>query len=140
MKKLLIAILFSLSLFANESFMLGLKYYYDKNDTTNNKAINLLIESANNSNADAAFLLGVAYDKGTLVEENKEEALKWYQKAASLDDIDSMVLSGWFYYQGKGCEKNIDEAKFWFEKAALLGDDEAKDMLVLIAENEGSFF
>jgi TPR repeat protein len=131
----LIIFLFTLTLFASdESYLLGLKAYYDNNSSNDAQAITLLSEAAKQNNADAAFLLGVAYSEGNITEKDLKKALIWYERAANLGDKDAMLSVGWLYYKGEDVTKDLEKAKNWFQKAADLGDQEALQMAQFIEE------
>lgn len=134
MRKIVFTLFIALQLSANDTLVQALAYYYDENSSTNKKAIELL-KKVSDTSADASFLLGVAFEKGSLVKKNLSEALKYYEMAASLGDVDSMVLSGWFYYKAKGVKKDIDKARLYFEQASKHGDSEASEMLEIIDES-----
>ena len=140
MKATVLALFMVALLFASDIFKEALSYYYDEDSSTNAKAITLLEQVAKEGSVDAAFLLGVAYDRGGIAKEDKAKALKWYIQAAHLGDVDAMVLSGWFYYKGEGCKKDLKKAYMWFEKAHNLGDAEAKEMMDLIEQQNARFF
>ena len=122
--------LFIIFSFANQSeYLYALKLYYDQNSTKNTQALKLLEQvTIEDQNADAAFLLAVAYSDGKLVEKNLDKSLYWYEVAANLGDRDAMMFAGWIYYQ----KKEYKKAKEWFEKAYKLGDKEALEMINLI--------
>lgn len=134
MKIIVVTLLISVLLFANDGYLEALSYYYDKNSSNDTKAISILIDVAKEGNADAAFLLAVAYEQGSVTLKSPQKSLKWYEKAASLGDIDAIMISGWRYYKGQGCDKNLTKAKEWFLKAQELGDKEASGLLILLEE------
>jgi len=129
---LIILLTCKLILFAEENYLLALSYYYDNNKSNDNKALELLTQEI--QNADASFLIALAYDQGSIVKKDITKALQWYEKAATLGDIDAIMITGWRYYKGKGCEKNYKKATIWFEKAATLGDKEAIGLLSIMSE------
>ncbi len=136
LKTILPTLLLALTLWAaDENYLLGLKAYYDDNRSNNAKAITLLSKAATEQhNADAAFLLGVAYGEGNIAPKDPQKALYWYERAANLGDKDAMLVVGWYYYKGEAVEQDLDKAKAWFQKAADLGDDEASEMVRFIEE------
>ena len=133
MKKIATILFLTLFLYASEeNYLLGLKAYYDKNSSNDTQAITLLSQAATEQkNADAAFLLGVAYGEGNIVPKDLRKSLYWYKL---LGDKDAMLLVGWYYYKGEAVEQNLEKAKMWFEKAAKLGDTEAMEMAQFIEE------
>jgi len=133
-KTLLLFLLLALSLNAtDEKYLLALKAYYDNNRSNDAQAITLLSEAATKQhNADAAFLLGVAYAEGNIVPKELKKALFWYETAANLGDKDAMLATGWLYYKGEATEQDLEKAKMWFQKAAKLGDQDAAEMVGFI--------
>lgn len=54
--------------------------YIDQEDY--DEAYKYLVEAADLGNPESQYNLGVMYDRGVVVEENKEQAKYWYKKAA----------------------------------------------------------
>ena len=68
---------------------------------------------------------GYAYEHGTHgVEQDKNEALKWYQKAADKGDSYAMFALGNEYESGENQDK--EKALMWYRKAAEKGLASAK--------------
>ena len=81
--------------------------------------------------AKAQSRLGSMYEKGILVDVNKEEAVRWYRMAAEQGDVTAQFNLGYMYYNGEGCEKNIAEAMIWIGKAADQGDEAAREFMAV---------
>ena len=79
--------------------------------------------AAENGYADAQNRLGVCYDHGEGVAENKTEAFKWYMKAAQQGFDCAQRNVGICYYYGEGVAENKAEAFKWYMKAAQQGFD-----------------
>ena len=124
-----------ITLVADDAYLKALSYYYDQNSSNDEIALKILTKESGHGNSDAAFLIAVAYDQGTIVEKAADKALQWYEKAAKLGDIDATMITGWRYYKGEGCEKNTEKAEFWFNKAAKQGDKEAEELLRILHES-----
>lgn len=60
---------------------------------------------------------------------NKQEAVKWFRKAADLGNDDAMWNLGRCYEKGEGVEKNIDQAVYWYKKGAAKNDYYCKEAL-----------
>ena len=118
----------------DESYLLGLKAYYDKNSSNDVQAVAILSKEAQKNNPDAAFLLGVAYAEGRIVAKDLKKSLYWYEYAADLGDKDAMLVVGWCYYKGEVVKRDLQKARYWFQKVANLGDIEALQMVELIDE------
>ena len=72
---------------------------------------------------------GNDYYWGHHVEKDREEAIKWYRKAADLGNVNAQFLLGEAYYNGRGVTKDYKNAVEWFRKAAERGDDNSQYML-----------
>lgn len=92
------------------------------------KALSLLMKAAKSGYARAQSSLAFQYQ----LKENYQEALYWYQKAASQDDINAFLELGIMYKYGQGTEKDLNKAKEWFQKAADMGNEEAERELLEI--------
>ncbi len=80
--------------------------------------IGRLKQSAEGGSAGAQTALGFCYNKGRGVEQNYEEAVKWYRKAAEQGYGPAQHNLGVDYYYGDGVEQNYEEAVKWYRKAA----------------------
>lgn len=89
---------------------------------------------AQNGNPTAQFNLGILYDQGKGVAQNRGEASTWYRRAAELGDIRAAFNLGSMLVQGDGGEKKSGEAIKWFRMAADKGDVLAQFVLGRIHE------
>ena len=80
-----------------------------------------LIELGENSNPEIWFAIGDAFNQGYGTERNREEALRWYQRAAEAEHTRSMVRIGSILRHPDTPESHA-AAVAWFRKAADLGD------------------
>ena len=94
-----------------------------------------VLKKALNGDAQAQFELGEMYDlgKGGLYQD-REEAFRWYSKAAEKGLPAAQYNLGFMYYNGKGTEKNLDEAKKWWRLAARQGNIKAQNNLRTLGE------
>ncbi|MBP5544012.1 MAG: SEL1-like repeat protein [Kiritimatiellae bacterium] len=97
--------------------------------------IGQLRQSADNGSAGAQASLGYCYYHGRGVEENAEEAVKWYRKAVEQGNASAQNNLGNCYYKGSGVEKNAEEAVKWYRKATNQGYAIAQSNLGLCYEN-----
>jgi hypothetical protein len=74
------------------------------------------------------------YDEGKGVEQDFEEALKWYQKAAEQGLAEAQNNLGLMYYKGQGVEQNYVTAYAWASIAAANGFEIAKETTSIIAK------
>ncbi|MDW7771480.1 MAG: tetratricopeptide repeat protein [Desulfobulbaceae bacterium] len=91
-----------------------------------------LIQKAQHGDAGAQFTLGARYKNGDGVEQNYQEALKWYRKAAEQEYADAQVILGALHYAGQGVEQNKIMAFEWWLKAARQGNEAAKKSLDML--------
>ena len=125
-----------MALYAIDSGLRHALELYKNNQLHNNKkAVENLIQQANNGDTSAEFLLACAYKNGKLGKVDLEKSFYWYEKAATNGDPDAMLMLGWFYYKGStNLNIDIQKAKYWFDMAASQGLDEAIEMLALLDE------
>jgi TPR repeat protein/serine/threonine protein kinase len=67
------------------------------------------------------FNRGVEFANCDGVPQNREEAVKWYRKAAEMGNLSAMNNLGAGYEDGHGVPKDIEESIKWYRKAAELG-------------------
>ena len=65
---------------------------------------------------------GWCYWNGKGVDQDREEAVKWWRKAADQDDVNAQIALGDFYDE----QYNRKEAVYWYQKAADQGDPSAQ--------------
>ena len=81
-----------------------------------------LIEKAQKGDADAQYKLGVMYNRGDGIQEDKTEAEKWLRKSAEQGNVGAQNSLGEFYRLGG----SVNESAKWFRKAAEQGNTEAQ--------------
>ncbi|MGL6468131.1 tetratricopeptide repeat protein [Aeromonas hydrophila] len=91
--------------------------------------INELIKKSEQGDAEAQFSLGWRYSIGKGVQQNYEEAAKWYLKAAEQDHMYAQNNLGVAYNIGQGVPQNYDEATRWYRKSAEQGNAVAQGNL-----------
>ena len=69
------------------------------------------------------------YEFGNGVEQDYEEAVKWYRKSAEQGNSRGQYNLGYMYEFGKGVTKDYEEAIKWYRKAAEQNYTEAKEAL-----------
>ena len=75
--------------------------------------------------ADAQVQLGQAYEGGSGVRRNNEEAAKWYRKAANQGNQAAEVAFGILLWTGRGVPEDKAKAITWYRKAAWQGNGSA---------------
>lgn len=90
-----------------------------------NKAHELFLRAANLGDSFAQYIAGCDYANGDGVEQNFEEAYKWYWKAAEQGEDHAQVeIADGYEMQGE-----IEKAKQWYSKAAEQGNEKAQEKL-----------
>ena len=77
---------------------------------------------------DDQFKLGVMYYDGDGVEQNMQEAFKWFKLAASwklLNFPEALYYVGFMYANGLGVNQNYEKALEWYKRAAAMGDSDS---------------
>ena len=62
--------------------------------------------------------LGLCYKRGYGVEQNWQEAIKWYEQGAQCGHLQSMNNLACCYEDGEGVEQDMKKAICWYERAA----------------------
>lgn len=88
--------------------------------------LDYLTRAANGGLVEAQCELGDCYNCGIGVDENEEEAAKWFQKAAEQGHAEAQYRLGVWYNCGIGVDENKEEAIKWYKKAAEQGHAEAQ--------------
>lgn len=81
--------------------------------------------------------LGWLYSSGKEIAVDKQEAIKWYWRAAVKGDVDAQMALGWLYFSGDGVERNLTESEYWYGKAAAKGNAMAKKKLKRLRRSQG---
>lgn len=82
--------------------------------------------------ATAAFLIAEKHYKGYGVEQNYQQAMRWYAKAAEFGHVRAQLKLGEMYYYGIGTEKKPGVAVKWLKQPAEQGYSNAQYLLGLI--------
>jgi TPR repeat protein len=75
-------------------------------------------------NAEAQRKMGLMYEQGIGVEQDDEEAAKWFRMAAVQGNAEAQRKMGLMYEQGIGVEQDDEEAEEWFRLSKY---DERRD-------------
>ena len=98
----------------------------------------VLLARANSGDAGAQYELGNNYLNGTGVEQNYDEALAWYTKAAELGNTDAQYDLGEMYHNGTGTDKDDSKAAKYYRQAADNGHASAQCRYgVMLQSGEG---
>jgi uncharacterized protein len=75
-------------------------------------------KSAEQGNAGAQSILGVAYARGEGVPKDSAEAVTWYRRAAAQDHAGAQYNLGHLYYSGEGVPRDLATAlRYWHQAA-----------------------
>lgn len=85
-------------------------------------AVECLQQAAQSGHPQAQFNLGVLYDQGNFLDEDKTAAHKWYRKAAAQGDSSAQFNLALAYSREGGSEIEIDEALTWTRRSSEDGD------------------
>jgi len=77
----------------------------------------------------AQHFLGWHYHKGIGTDQNDQQAVFWWQKAAVQGIAEAQQGLGWAYANGRGVDEDPAEAYRWYNRAVAGGDEEARSGL-----------
>jgi TPR repeat protein len=80
--------------------------------------------------------LGICIKMDLGVEQNYNEALRWYRVAANRGSAWGKNNMGWMYENGCGVPKNLTEAAKWYREASGQGLFVAKENLTRLGHSE----
>ncbi len=96
------------------------------------EAYEALTTAAIGGDARAARYVGVMYDTGEGVRQDRVEAVEWYRRAAALGDPVAMFNVAVSYDSGVGIDRDHRQAAHWYGRAAVLHDSRAEYNLALM--------
>lgn len=85
--------------------------------------------AAEDGDAEAMFLLGVAHAQGQGVTRNDVAAARWFQQAARRGHARANTSIGYLHSTGRGVRHDLILAYLFLHEAAQAGDPLASDML-----------
>lgn len=83
--------------------------------------VSQLVQRAESGDAQAQFELGRAYEDGTGVAQDDEQAVQWFRKSADQGNARAQNALGVMYALGRGVQRDKEEAVRWYKKAAKQG-------------------
>ncbi|MGO9580638.1 MAG: tetratricopeptide repeat protein [Desulfobaccales bacterium] len=83
-------------------------------------------KKAAGGNVPALYTLGLMYEQGYGVVQDKYQAALCYRKAAEKGHVQAQYRLGYLYYHGQGVPIDLQQATEWYEKAAEQGDPGAQ--------------
>ncbi|ENM5748976.1 tetratricopeptide repeat protein [Vibrio mimicus] len=88
-----------------------------------------LIKLAKEQNPQAQYQLALAYQAGTSIPQNLNEAFYWFLQAAEQDYPAAMAQVASAFMTGQGIEKDPLQTQYWLTKLALTGNTQASTTL-----------
>ncbi len=93
-----------------------------------------MIERARNGEAEAMYLIGIAYAGGRLVPENIVEAAAWFLRAARLDHSPAKTSMAYLYASGQGVARDRVAAYVLLREAIHEGEASAKPLMATLKQ------
>jgi len=102
------------------------------------EAVKLLAPLAEQGYAQAAQLLGAAYQQGQGVAQDLAQAVRWYRIAGEAGEVDALYNLGTLHERTRGSTGDAQEALRWFRRAADQRDPQAQlNLGLLYLKGEG---
>lgn len=95
----------------------------------NKRAVQLLLQAAEQSDAEAQLWLGFCYEEGCGIKQDYAKAFDCYKQAANAGLSRAQLELGSCYRNGQGTAKDEKKAVEWFKKAAKQGEAVAANAL-----------
>lgn len=90
------------------------------------QTLTLLMPVAEQGHEAAQFIIGMMYDDGRGVAQDKKEAVKWYVRSAKNGFAFAQHNVALMYEQGQFVEKNLKKAAAWHTRAAKQGFEKSR--------------
>ena len=78
------------------------------------------------------YLVGLCFDNGYGVAQNKTKAVEWFTKAAEKGINAAMYNLGYCFENGDGVARNLATALEWYTKARDAGDEDAQERIDIV--------
>lgn len=98
------------------------------------EAVKWYRKAAEQEDADAQFILGLAHSRGDGVPKVDVEAVKWFRKAAEQGNAKAQLSLGLAYYYGTGVPKDYVEAYAYLSLAGVTLEQARKSLTILEKE------
>ncbi len=90
--------------------------------------------AAEAGDAEAMYLLGVAYAQGRVVPQSDVEAATWFGRAAARDHLRGRVSLGYCLATGRGIHRDLEKAYILLREAADAGDPQGFGLAEKVAQ------
>ena len=100
-----------------------------REDIVKDDSVALMVEKAEQGDAESQFLLGEKYFYGRGVRQDYFQAKEWFFKAAEQGYVQAQYMVGQCYENGYGFRRDWYEAVVWYRKAAEQGDVKSQYLL-----------
>jgi TPR repeat protein len=115
-----------------DGFQPRLNNYLEKDKIEQRRVHKLVTSLAEQGDAKSHLKMALMYKNGQGVQQDYEEAVKWYQLAAEQGDSDAQYMLGLMYKNGQGVQQDYEEAVKWYQLAAEQGSIHAQYNLGLM--------
>ncbi|WP_330985917.1 MULTISPECIES: tetratricopeptide repeat protein [Enterobacterales] len=109
-----------------------IKYSNEKSSYGGYKTLSELQSAAKSGIVEAQTDLGIAYERGVIVQKNYKEAAYWYSQASMKGYAQAQYDLGVAYENGRGLHMDFQKAMMWYEKAARQGLPNAQVNLAML--------
>jgi TPR repeat protein len=109
-----------------------LNTYLEKDKIEQRRVHKLVTSLAEQGDAKSHFKIGMIYKLGQEVQQDYEEAVKWYRLGAEQGDINAQYNLGLMYENGQGVQQDYKEAVKWYRLGAEQGGVNAQYNLGLM--------
>ncbi|MFZ6673472.1 tetratricopeptide repeat protein [Undibacterium sp. Xuan67W] len=101
--------------------MIGPLHISDSGNSSVTPDLITLTQLANKGDAHAQTKLGVMYFHGDSVQQNYQQAMHWFQRAADNGHAGAQTNLGLMYSNALGLPQDSQKAAYWYQKAAAQG-------------------
>jgi len=115
-----------------DGFQQRLNTYLEKDKIEQRRVHKLVTSLAEQGDAKSHFKIGMIYKFGQGVQQDYEEAVKWYRLGAEQGDINAQYNLGLMYENGQGVQQDYKEAVKWYRLGAEQGGVNAQYNLGLM--------
>jgi TPR repeat protein len=125
----------------NFSYNIGYIYEYGigPNEESFTKAREWFITASNKGDARADYRLGLIYEFEIWVDENLNEAIRYYERASRNGDTDATFRLACLYLDGRKVTQDLSKAFHYYKMASDLGHQKAGKALIVSKDSNSIF-